>query len=133
MAKDTSAVQLYYEAVNELLGGIAVTEGFIDEVLRALMEDRSESARLKEKGLYEVKLGLARDRLERLLSIKPPKEARAIHGAYFAAFEMGVEARQQALDGNYPEASAAYEVSSKGLTRANSMWDELGVKKNPEL
>ena len=125
-------IQLYYSAVNELLGELVKEGSFAEELRIALNGDRSETASLRMKTLYQLQLHMARDRLERLLSIKPPKEAKAIHGAYFAAFEMGVEARQQALDGNYPEASAAYEVSSKGLTRANSMWDELGVERYPE-
>ena len=126
-------VQLYYEAVNELLGDLVKEGVFADEVQNALMEDRSETTRLRSKTLYELQLQMARDRLKRLRSINPPKDAAAIHKVFLAAFDMGVEARQQELAGNYFEASAAYEVSSRELDRGNKMWDELGVKRYPEL
>ena len=114
-------VQLYYEAVNELLGDLVKEGVFADEVQNALMEDRSETTRLRSKTLYELQLQMARDRLKRLRSINPPKEAATIHKVFLAAFDMGVEARQQALAGNYFEASAAYEVSSRELDRGNKM------------
>jgi hypothetical protein len=46
---------------------------------------------------------------------------------------MGVEARKQTLAGNYFDGSAAYELASKEIGRGNEMWDELGVKRYPEL
>ena len=125
-------VQLYYEAVNELLGDLVKEGIFVDEALNALMEDRSEIARLKEKNLYQVKLHMARDRLKRLRSIKPPKEATTIHKVFLGAFDMGVEARKQQLEGDYYKASAAYEVSSRELDRGNGMFDELGIERYPE-
>jgi len=68
MAKDTNAVQLYYEAVNDLLGDL-VKEGIsLDEVLKGLIAENSESARAKEQAIYEVKLQMAQDRLKRLQS-----------------------------------------------------------------
>lgn len=133
MAKGTNAVQLYYEAVNELTGDLVKEGIFVDEKLNALMEDRSESARIKEKNLYQLKLHMARDRLKRLRSISPPKEAATIHKVFLGAFDMGVEARKQALAGNYFDASAAYEIASREIGRGNEMWDELGVMKYPVL
>lgn len=128
-----SAVQLYYEAVNELLGELVKEGIFVDERLKALMEDRSESARLKEKKLYQVKLQMARDRMKRLRSIKPPRKAKSIHKVFLKAFVLGVEARQQEVARRFFDASAAYELSSREIGRGNEMWDELGVKKYPEL
>ena len=133
MARDTNAVQLYYEAVNELTGDLVKEGNFAEEVQNALVEDRSETARLRMKTLYQLQLHMAQDRLKRLRSISPPKEAATIHKVFLAAFDMGVEAREQALAGNYFDASAAYEVSSRELDRGNKMWDELGVKRYPEL
>ena len=133
MAKDTNAVQLYYEQVNELLGSIVLEGTSVDEALNDLMEDRSESARVKEKNLYEAKLQMAQDRLKRLRSIRPPRKAKKIHRVFLGAFDMGVEARRQQLAGNFFDASAAYELSSREIGRGNAMWDELGVKKHPEL
>jgi len=49
------------------------------------------------------------------------------------AFVIGVEARQQEVAGNFFNASAAYELSSREIGRGNMMWDELGVKRYPEL
>ncbi len=133
MAKDTNALQLYYEAVNELLGDL-VREGISqDAVLEGLIADRSESARVKVKTIYQAKLQMARDRLKRLRSINPPKVAATIHKIFLKAFVLGVEARQQDLAGNHFDASAAYEIASREIGQGNKMWDELGVKKYPEL
>jgi len=124
-------VQLYYEAVNELLGEIVKESIVTDEMLGELMDDGSKRA--EEKEIYEAKLHMARERLKSLRSINPPKEATTIHNVFLKAFVLGVEARQQEVNGNFFEAGAAYKLASKELDQTGQMWDDLGVERLPEF
>ena len=126
-------VQLYYEAVNELLGEIVKASIVTDEMLGELIDDGSESARAEEKEIYKAKLHMARERLKSLRLINPPKEAATIHSVFLKAFVLGVEARQQEVAENFFAASAAYELASKELDQTGMMWDDLGMERYPEF
>ena len=125
-------IQLYYEAVNDLLGEIVKESIVTDEMLGELTDDGTGSVTAEEKEIFEAKLHMARERLESLRSINPPKEAATIHSVFLKAFVLGVEARQQEANGNFFEASAAYKLSTEQLDKTGKMWDDLGVERYPE-
>ena len=119
-------VREYHDEAYELLRDL-VAEGVVaEEALGRLMHDPTPQAREAEQSLHKERLQLAVRRLERLRRLRPPRQAIEIHSAYLKSFALGVEARQQDLEGNHLKASAAFQLSSDELSRATQLWEQIG-------